>query len=90
MALIQLPQSLKAFAGDQTSIEVDAKTVLEALQALDKKFNGILIKILNKDLSTRSFVSVFVDSEDINFLQGIETPISPKSKVLILTALAGG
>jgi MoaD family protein len=72
----------------ETSVE-DAATVGEVLDGLYERFEGLRERIA-EDGNLRRFVNVYVQGEDIRFLDGLETPVEDGDEVTILPAVAGG
>lgn len=89
MATIRIPTPLRTFAGGQEHVEVEGRTVGEALRDLTHRYPDLEPHLFN-DGKLRSFVNVFLGEEDVRHLQGIETRISQESKLLIIPSIAGG
>ena len=71
---VMIPTPLRAYAGKQESVEVQAATVGEALSALTSKFGELKKHLYSDDGRLRSFVNVYVNDEDIRYLQKDQTP----------------
>ncbi|MGH3003071.1 MAG: MoaD/ThiS family protein [Gaiellaceae bacterium] len=89
MAEIRIPPVLRAEAGGNRTVGVEATTVREALAGLVETFPGLRERIVEGD-GVPSFLNVFVDGDDIRLLDGLETRLEPASKILLLPAVAGG
>ncbi|MCX2727415.1 MoaD family protein [Thermomicrobium sp. 4228-Ro] len=87
---ILIPAPLRRFTEDRAAVQVDAKTVGEALAKLDELYPGLRERICEPDGRVRRFVSVFVNGKDIRSLQGIDTPLNDGDEVGIIPAMAGG
>lgn len=87
---ILIPAPLRRFTEDRASVQVEAKTVSEALAKLDELYPGIRERICEPDGRVRRFVSIFVNGKDIRSLQGVETPLADGDEVGIIPAMAGG
>jgi MoaD family protein len=72
------------------SVEGDGKTVGELLSNLDGKYPGFKGQITQADGSLHRFVNIYINDEDIRFLQSLETPVKEGDVLSILPALAGG
>ena len=70
-----IPTPLRAYAGKQESVEVQAATVGEALSALTGKFAELKKHLYSDDGRLRSFVNVYVNDEDIRYLQKEKTAV---------------
>ncbi len=89
MAEIRIPPVLRPEAGGQRVVDVEAGTVREALDTLVARFPALKARVLEGD-GVPSFLNVFVDGSDVRLLSGLETTVSPTSKILLLPAVAGG
>jgi len=87
---VMIPAPLRQFTGGQSSVDVQAMTVGDALAALDQQFPGLRDRLVEPDGRLRRFVSVFVNGKDVRTLQGLETPLQEGDEVGIVPAMAGG
>jgi sulfur-carrier protein len=85
VAVIRLPALLAREAGGEGRYELDAATLGDALRALP-----VRDLCLDEHGELRRLVNVFVDGEDVRFGAGLDTPLTNESKVLVVTAIAGG
>lgn len=85
-----IPTPLRAYAGKQESVEVQAKTVAEALSALTGKFGDLKKHLFADDGRLRSFVNVYVNDEDIRYLQKDLTQVRDGDTISIVPSIAGG
>jgi len=85
-----IPTPLRAYAGKQESVEVQAATVAEALSAVTAKFGDLKRHLFADDGKLRSFVNVYVNDEDIRYLQNDQTGLKPGDTVSIVPSIAGG
>ena len=86
---VKIPTQLRSATGGESVATVDGSTVGEVLDALYERFDELRSRIA-EDGGLRRFVNVYVDGEDIRFLEGLETPVSDGDEVTILPAVAGG
>ncbi len=89
MAEIRIPPVLRPDAAGERSVVVDAGTVRDALTALVAAHPALESRVLQDD-GVPTFLNVFVDGEDIRLLGGLDTEVTPATKVLLLPAVAGG
>lgn len=87
---VLIPTPLRAYAGKQESVELQAGTVGEALNALTSKFGDLRKHLYAEDGRLRSFVNVYVNDEDIRFLQKDNTQLKEGDTVSIVPSIAGG
>jgi molybdopterin converting factor small subunit len=85
-----IPTPLRAYANKQESVEVQATTVSEALISLTKRFTDLKKHLYSDDGRLRSFVNVYVNDEDIRYMQKDLTPLRDGDIVSIVPSIAGG
>jgi molybdopterin converting factor small subunit len=85
-----IPTPLRTYAGKQESVEVQAATVAEALSALTTKFTDLKKHLFADDGRLRSFVNVYVNDEDIRYLQRDQTSVKAGDTISIVPSIAGG
>jgi len=87
---VKIPTQLRTVtAGDSEASVEDARTVGDVLDGLYERYDGLRERIA-EDGDLRRFVNVYVDGEDIRFLDGLETAVDDGDEVTILPAVAGG
>jgi molybdopterin synthase sulfur carrier subunit len=87
---VRIPTPLRKLTNNEEIVEVEARTIRDAILELQSRYPGIKERLLDDDGSVRRFVNVYVNEEDIRFLQGQETPIKDGDEVSIIPAIAGG
>ena len=90
MATVRIPTQLRTLTGGEGIVEVSGSTVSEVLKGLDAAHAGFAERLFDDDGGLRRFVNVFVDDEDVRFLQNLDTEVGEKSTVSIVPAVAGG
>ncbi|MBI4470832.1 MAG: MoaD/ThiS family protein [Acidobacteria bacterium] len=88
--LVRIPQPLRKLTQNRAEVEISARTVGEALNQLEQEYPGLRDRICDESGEVRQFINVFLDGEDIRFLQGLGTPIADGSELSIIPAIAGG
>ena len=89
MPKIRIPTPLRPYAGGQSSVEVDGETVGAALTDLTSSYPDMR-KHLYDGAKLRSFVNVYLNEEDIRYLEGDATPLGAGDTLLIVPSIAGG
>jgi len=87
---ILIPTPLRPFTEKLDAVEVDGQTVGELLQGLTTRYGGLKQHLYNGDGRLRSFVNVYVNDEDIRYLQKEATPLKSGDVVSIIPSVAGG
>lgn len=90
MILVRLPTPLRALTGGRGDLQVEAATVAEAIGRLDEQYAGLRDRLCEADGSVRRFLNVYLNDEDIRFLRGTATPLTPGDQLTIVPAMAGG
>lgn len=90
MSTVKLPPVLRKLSGGVKQVQVEGQTVGEVLDALDRQFAGIKSQLLTEDGQIARFVNVYVNDEDVRFMQGLVTPIADSDTLVILPAMSGG
>ncbi len=90
MIRIRIPTQLRTLTGGAGEATVEGTTVGEALTALDAAHPGFADRLYDDGGALRRFVNVFVDEEDVRFLDGLSTPVADGQTLSIVPAVAGG
>jgi molybdopterin synthase sulfur carrier subunit len=90
MTKIHIPTPLRQYAGKQPTVEVTAGTVAEALSGLVSKHPELRRHLYNDDGKLRSFVNVYLNDEDVRYLQKEATAIADGDTISIVPSIAGG
>ncbi|MGA2590845.1 MAG: ubiquitin-like small modifier protein 1 [Bryobacteraceae bacterium] len=90
MAKILIPTPLRQYAGKQDSVELSGATVGEVLSALTAQYQDLRRQLFNDEGKLRSFVNVYLNDEDIRYLQKDATPVKDGDTVSIVPSIAGG
>jgi MoaD family protein len=86
---VKIPTQLRQATEGESLAKVDGSTVGEVLDALYDRYGELRSRIA-EDGGLRRFVNVYVDGEDIRFLDGLDTQVQDGNEVTILPAVAGG
>jgi len=87
---IRIPTPLRKLTNNEELVEVNAATIGEAIAELQKRFPGIKERLVDETGGIRRFVNVYVNEEDIRFLQNQETALKEGDEISIIPAIAGG
>ena len=87
---IRIPTPLRKLTNDQETLEVESNTIGEAIDEIEGKFPGIKERLVDEEGEIRRFVNVYVNEEDIRFLENQDTPLKDGDDVSIIPAIAGG
>ena len=87
---VMIPTPLRQYVGKQESIELEAKTVGEALAGLTSQYADLRRHLYNDDGKIRSFVNIYLNDEDIRYLSKEQTPLNDQDVLSIVPSIAGG
>jgi len=90
MPQIQIPSPLRQYSGKQASIDVPANTVGEALAGLVAQHPDLKRHLYTEDGKLRAFVNVYVNDEDMRYLQKEATALKDGDTISIVPSIAGG
>jgi sulfur-carrier protein len=89
MPVVRIPTVLRKHTDGQTKVAVEGDTVGKAFDQLVTDHPGLQEQLF-EDGSLRGFVNVYVDDEDIRFIDGLDTPVGTDDEIAIMPAVAGG
>lgn len=87
---VLIPTPLQKLTQEQDTVECEAQSVSQLVESLEQNWPGMKNRLCDESGQIRRFVNVFVNSEDIRFLQGRDTPLHDGDEVSIVPAIAGG
>ena len=87
---VRIPTPLRKLSNELDVVEVAAGTIASAIIELQAKFPGIKDRLIDETGQVRRFVNVYVNEEDIRFLQNQETALKEGDEISIIPAIAGG
>lgn len=87
---VLIPTPLQKFTNDEANCALEASTVDGLLQALEARYPGLLQRLCDEQGKLRRFLNVYVNGEDIRFLDNQATGLADGDEVSIVPAVAGG
>ena len=90
MAKIRIPMPLRKLTNDAEIVESDAGTLATAIDGLESQYPGMKERLCDDAGQIRRFVNIYVNGEDVRFLDNIETKLKAGDEVSIVPAVAGG
>jgi molybdopterin converting factor small subunit len=90
MSKIHIPTPLRQYVGKQASVEVKAGTVGEALNAMVAQHPDLRRHLYTDDGKLRAFVNVYLNDEDIRYMQKEATALQDSDSISIVPSIAGG
>ena len=87
---VRVPTMLQRLVGGARTVQAEGKTVGDVLDDLERRFPGLKERIIGENGEILRFVNIYLNDEDIRYLQKLETPVADGDRLAILPALAGG
>ncbi len=87
---VRIPTPLRKFTNDQSNVQIEGSTIGQVLDNLEASHSGIKEKLVDEEGEIRRFVNIYVNDEDIRFLDGAATEVKDGDSVTIVPAIAGG
>ncbi len=87
---VRLPTVLRPAAGGQSQVAVEGSTIGEVLGALQRVYPGMSGQLLTDQGSLHRFVNVYVNDDDVRYLDRLDTKVSEADTISIIPAVAGG
>ena len=87
---VRIPTPLRKLTNNEELVEVNAATIGEAITELQTRYPGIAERLVDEKGEVRRFVNVYVNEEDIRFLQNRDTALKEDDEISIIPAIAGG
>ena len=90
MAVLKIPTPLRSYTNGQAEITVKGGNVAEAMQDLVTQYPTLKPHLYSAEGRLRPFVNLFLGENNVNDLQGLETPLDEDARVLLIPSIAGG
>jgi len=87
---VRIPTPLRKLTNNEEIVQIKAATIGEAIVELQSRYPGIKERLVDDNGEVRRFVNVYVNEEDIRFLQNQKTPLNDGDEISIIPAIAGG
>jgi sulfur-carrier protein len=90
MSTVRIPTQLRSLVGGLGEVDAAGATVKEVIDDLASRHPGLAERLLDDGGQVRRFINVYVDDEDIRFLNGLDSPVDRGACIAIIPAVAGG
>ena len=87
---VRIPTPLRRFTSGSEEVGVDGTTIGTVVDNLEKRYPGIKERLCDEQGRVRRFVNLYVNGDDIRFLNSLDTPVKDGDEVSIVPAIAGG
>ncbi|MEL6892771.1 MAG: ubiquitin-like small modifier protein 1 [Actinomycetota bacterium] len=89
-AIVRIPTTMRPLTGGEKQVSVEPGSLGDVITSLEQAHPGIRELLLDDDGALRKFVNVFVDDDDVRYLDGLDTAVADGIQVSIIPAVAGG
>lgn len=89
MISVEVPTILRSYTNDERVVGAEGATLAEVVESLERRFPGIAERLV-EDGQLRRFVNVYINDEDVRFIDGLASAVQDDDTVTILPAVAGG
>ncbi len=90
MVKVRIPTPLRGLTSGLDAIEGPEGRLAEMIEGLEARYPGLKDRLCDEGGELRRFVNIYVNGEDVRFLEGLATNVSPGDEVSIVPAVAGG
>jgi molybdopterin synthase sulfur carrier subunit len=87
---VRVPTVLRKHTGGERQVKVEGATVAAVIDSLDQRFPGLKGELVDDAGQVRQFVNIYVNDEDVRYLDRLQTKVGDGDSVAILPAVAGG
>ena len=87
---VRIPTPLMKLTDNQAEVSAEGVSISEVINNLELQFNGIKERICEESGSPRRFINIYINEEDIRFLEGEKTTVKDGDEISIIPAIAGG
>tara|TARA_B100000029_G_C17556322_1_gene951788 strand:- start:801 stop:1079 length:279 start_codon:yes stop_codon:yes gene_type:complete len=88
--VVRIPTPLRRVTNGDDKASVDGENLSEIINDLESKYPGIKERLCDENDELRHFVNIYINGEDVRFLDGLQTSVSEGDEISIVPAVAGG
>ncbi len=88
--LVRIPTPLRALTKGQSEVQAQGSTIVGLVEDLERQFPGLSERVFDERGEVRRFINLYVNGEDIRFLEGTATTLKEGDEVSVVPAIAGG
>jgi molybdopterin synthase sulfur carrier subunit len=90
LSTVHIPSVLRANVGGVKTLDIDGGSIREVVDGLVTAHPALRGQLLTDEGELNRFVNVYVNGQDVRYLAGLDTPVTPTDEVRLLPAMAGG
>mgnify|MGYP001342357697 FL=1 len=88
--VVRIPTPLRRVTNGDDKASVDGESLSEIINDLESQYPGIKERLCDENEELRHFVNIYINGEDVRFLDGLQTNVSEGDEISIVPAVAGG
>ena len=89
-ATVKIPTPLRKLTNNETSVDAVGKTIEQIVESLDSTYPGMWERLIDDNGDLRHFVNIYLNGEDIRYIDGLKSTVSDNDELSIVPAVAGG
>ena len=89
-ATVKIPTPLRKLTNNETSVDAVGKTIEQIVESLDSIYPGMRKRLIDDNGDLRHFVNIYLNGEDIRYIDGLKRPVGDNDELSIVPAVAGG
>ena len=89
-ATVKIPTPLRKLTNGETSVDVEGATVGAIVDSLESTFPGMRERLIDESGDLRHFVNIYLNGEDVRYLDGLNSSVGDNAELSIVPAVAGG
>ena len=89
-ATVKIPTPLRKLTNNATSVDADGTTVAQIVESLESAYPGMQERLIDDNGDLRHFVNIYLNGEDIRYIDGLKSSVSDNDELSIVPAVAGG
>ena len=89
-ATVKIPTPLRKLTNNETSVDAVGKTIEQIVESLDSNYPGMRERLIDDHGDLRHFVNIYLNGEDIRYIDGLKSTVSDNDELSIVPAVAGG
>ena len=89
-ATVKIPTPLRRLTNNETSVDAVGNTIEQIVESLDSAYPGMRERLIDDNGDLRHFVNIYLNGEDIRYIDGLKSPVSDNDELSIVPAVAGG
>lgn len=89
-ATVKIPTPLRKLTNGETSVDAEGATVGAIVDSLELAFPGMRERLIDESGDLRHFVNIYLNGEDVRYLDGLNSSVGDNAELSIVPAVAGG